>query len=313
MTATATEDTATEVTAPEAATPLRPDEGAARAYREHGARLRAATPAEAAAELAGLSTAVRRDILTTIRSAGMGHVGGDLSVTDLMVTALWGTLHVHPTDPGHPRRDRFVLSKGHCAAALYSTLASCGFFPRARLSEFMAPLSPLGGHPARLKVPGVETNTGPLGHGFPVAAGCALGAKLRGETWRTLVVLGDGEIQEGSNWEAAMTAAHYGLDNLTAVVDRNRLQQGARTEDTTSLEPLGAKWTAFGWEVRVVDGHDHRAVKEAYAPSTTGRPVAVIADTVKGKGVSFMEDRVEWHHKVPTDEQVRLALEELDR
>ncbi|MEV8349264.1 transketolase [Streptomyces niveus] len=293
--------------------PLNTDVAVADAYRQRGARLRAASPAAAAGELAEISTAVRRDILTTIQAAGMGHVGGDLSVTDLLVTALWGTLRMHPDDHTHPQRDRFVLSKGHCAAALYSTLASCGYFPRGRLSEFMAPLSPLNGHPARLKVPGVETNTGPLGHGFPVATGCALGAKLRHETWRTIVILGDGEMQEGSNWEAAMTAAHYGLDNLTAVVDRNRLQQGARTEDTKSLEPLDAKWASFGWETRVIDGHDHEAIKAAYAPSTTGRPVAVIAGTVKGKGVSFMEDRVEWHHKVPTDEQVRLALEELSR
>ncbi|WP_320776372.1 transketolase, partial [Streptomyces sp. CRN 30] len=267
----------------------------------------------AAAELAGLSAAVRRDVLTTVRAAGLGHVGGDLSVTDLLVTAVWGTLRLYPAEPEHPLRDRIVLSKGHCATALYATLATCGFFPRERLREFTAPLSPLNGHPARLKVPGVETSTGPLGHGLPVATGCALGARLRGETWRTLVVLGDGELQEGSNWEAAMAAAHHRLDRLTAVVDRNRLQQGARTEDTNALEPLAAKWEAFGWEVRAVDGHDHRAVKEAYAPSTTGRPVAVIAHTVKGKGVSFMEDRVEWHHKVPTGEQVRLALEELDR
>ncbi|PZG19096.1 transketolase [Nonomuraea aridisoli] len=293
--------------------PLELDEAAARAYVERGARLRAATPAEAAPELATIATGIRRDVLTTIQAARMGHVGGDLSVTDLLVTAMWGTLELDPFDPANPGRDRFILSKGHCAAALYSTLASCGFFSRERLSEFMAPLSPLNGHPNRVKVPGVETNTGPLGHGFPVATGCALGAKLRGETWRTIVVLGDGEMQEGSNWEAAMTAAHYGLDNLTAVVDRNRLQQGARTEDTKKLEPLDDKWAAFGWEVRVIDGHDHQAIKEAYAPSTTGRPVAVVANTVKGKGVSFMEDRVEWHHKVPTDEQVRLALEELSR
>lgn len=297
----------------EAAAALETDEAAAQLYHRRSPRLRAASPDAAAAELAEISTSVRRDILTTIQSAGMGHVGGDLSVTDLMVTALWGTLRMDPDEPGHPQRDRFILSKGHCAAALYSTLASCGFFPRERLSEFMAPLSPLNGHPARLKVPGVETNSGPLGHGLPVATGCALGARLRGEDWRTIVVLGDGELQEGSNWEAAMSASHYGLGNLTAVVDRNRLQQGARTEDTNALTPLDQKWASFGWEVRVIDGHDHRAIKEAYAPSTTGRPVAVIANTVKGKGVSFIEDRVEWHHKVPTDEQVRLALQELNQ
>ncbi|MGO4759633.1 transketolase, partial [Streptomyces sp. 2MCAF27] len=155
----------------DSAAPLQADESAARAYHQRSARLRTAAPAEAAAELAEISTSVRRDILTTIQAAGMGHVGGDLSVTDLLVTAMWGTLQMHPTEPGNPRRDRFVLSKGHCAAALYSTLASCGFFPRTRLNEFMGPLSPLNGHPARLKVPGVETNTGPLGHGFPVATG----------------------------------------------------------------------------------------------------------------------------------------------
>ncbi|MEV6157971.1 transketolase [Nonomuraea sp. NPDC052129] len=296
-----------------ASRPLELDTPVANAYVERSALLRAASPAEAAPELAGIATRIRRDILTTIQAARMGHVGGDLSVTDLLVTAMWGTLRLDPHDPANPLRDRFVLSKGHCAAALYSTLASCGFFPQERLAEYMAPLSPLNGHPNRVKVPGVETNTGPLGHGFPVATGCALGAKLRGETWRTIVVLGDGEMQEGSNWEAAMTAAHYGLDNLTAVVDRNRLQQGARTEDTKSLEPLDQKWASFGWEVRVIDGHDHAAIKQAYAPSSTGKPVAVIANTVKGKGVSFMEDRVEWHHKVPTDEQVQLALEELSR
>ncbi|MFF0224238.1 transketolase [Streptomyces sp. NPDC004629] len=293
--------------------PLEVDESAARLYLELGKRLRTASPSEAAPELARISTRIRRDILTTIQAAGMGHVGGDLSVTDLMVTAIWGCLRLDPFKPDDPQRDRFVLSKGHCAAALYSTLASCGFFAQERLTDFMGPLSPLNGHPNRVKVPGVETNTGPLGHGFPVATGCALGAKLRGESWRTIVVLGDGEIQEGSNWEAAMTAAHYGLENLVAVVDRNRLQQGARTEDTKTLEPLDHKWASFGWEVRVIDGHDHRAIKEAFGPSTAGRPVAVIANTIKGKGISFMEDRVEWHHKVPTDEQVRLALEELSR
>lgn len=206
-----------------------------------------------------------------------------------------------------------MLSKGHCAAALYSTLAHCGFFHTGELDTFMAPLSALNGHPNKIKVPGVETNTGALGHGFPVATGCALGAKLDGATWRTVVVLGDGELQEGSNWEAAMTASHYGLSSLTVVIDRNRLQQGARTEETKTLEPLGDKWRSFGWEVREVDGHDHLALLKALERSTTGRPVAVIANTIKGKGVSFMEDRVEWHHKVPSSEQVVAALAELAR
>lgn len=287
------------------------DEPAAAAYAEAVARIRTLTGDDLRAALVGVATGVRRDIITTIQGSQLGHVGGDLSVTDILVTAYWHALRVDPERPDDLRRDRFVLSKGHCAAALYSTLASCGFFPRAELATFAKPLSPLNGHPNRVKVPGVETNTGPLGHGFPVATGCALGAKLLGEDYRTIVVMGDGEMQEGSNWEAAMTAAHYELHNITAVVDRNRLQQGARTEDTKTLEPLHDKWTSFGWETRRIDGHDHLAIAEAMGPSTTGKPVAIVADTIKGKGVSFMEDRVEWHHKVPTDEQVLAALEEL--
>jgi transketolase len=279
--------------------------------REVAALVEAGDTVAAADALHRQAQLIRRSIITMIDGSQLGHVGGDLSVTDVLVTAFWGALSVDPTSPLDPARDRFVLSKGHCAAALYSTLAHCGFFPPAELDTFMAPLSALNGHPNRVKVPGVETNTGPLGHGFPVATGCALGARIRGESWRTVVVLGDGELQEGSNWEAAMTAAHYDLDNLTAVVDRNRLQQGARTEDTKQLEPLGDKWRSFGWELREVDGHDHAALLTALGPPTEGRPVAVIAHTTKGKGVSFMEDRVEWHHKVPTAEQVVLALEEL--
>jgi transketolase len=266
-----------------------------------------------AAALEEMAADVRRSVVTMVDRAGLGHIGGDLSVTDILVTLFGAVLDVDPADPTRPDRDRFILSKGHCAGALYSTLAHCGFFPRAELETFMAPMSALNGHPNRTKVPGVETNTGPLGHGFPVGVGCALAAKLRGLDYRTFVVLGDGELQEGSNWEAAMTAAHYNLDNLTAVVDRNRLQQGATTADTKELEPLPDKWAAFGFEVRVTDGHDHAALLGAFQPSTTGKPVAVIANTIKGKGISFMEDRVEWHHKVPSAEQVQIALQELAR
>jgi transketolase len=265
------------------------------------------------AELANLAASVRRTVVTMVDRAGLGHIGGDLSVTDILVTLFGAVLDVDPADPTRVDRDRFILSKGHCAGALYATLAHFGFFPRAELSTFMAPLSALNGHPNRTKVPGVETNTGPLGHGFPVGVGCALAAKLRGLEYRTFVVLGDGELQEGSNWEAAMTAAHYDLDNLTAIVDRNRLQQGASTADTKELEPLPEKWTAFGFEVRIVDGHDHTELLEAFQPSNRGMPVAVIANTIKGKGVSFMENRVEWHHKVPSAKQVELAIQELAR
>jgi transketolase len=282
-------------------------------YAELRSRLRDADAQTVASTLDEMATDVRKSIVTMIAQAQLGHIGGDLSVTDILVTLFGAVLDVDPQQPQAPGRDRFVLSKGHCAGALYATLARCGFFPAAELETFMAPLSDLNGHPDRKKVPGVETNTGPLGHGFPVAVGCALAARLQGGSWRTFVVLGDGELQEGSNWEAAMTAPHYDLESLTAVVDRNRLQQGARTEETKQLEPLADKWTSFGWEVREVDGHDHGALLEVFSPSSTGKPVAVIAHTIKGKGVSFMEDRVEWHHKVPDAQQVQAAIQELSR
>jgi transketolase len=276
-------------------------------------RLELADQEERVAELERMAADVRRSVVTMIDRAQLGHIGGDLSVTDILVALFGAVLDIDPADPRREDRDRFILSKGHCAGALYATLAHCGFFAREELETFMAPLSALNGHPNCTLVPGVETNTGPLGHGFPVAVGCALAARLRGLSYRTFVVLGDGELQEGSNWEAAMTAAHYDLADLTAIVDRNRLQQGARTEDTKQLEPLTDKWESFDFEVRVVDGHDYDELLHALEPSTTGGPVVVIADTIKGKGVSFMEDRVEWHHKVPSAEEVQVALQELSR
>ncbi|MDY7102168.1 MAG: transketolase [Actinomycetota bacterium] len=290
---------------------LTADSPRARGYRELSQRIRNAPPEQAASELAAIARDVRRDVVRTIDASGMGHVGGDLSVTDILVTCFYGVLDLDPEDPRRADRDRFVLSKGHCAASLYSTLAHCGFFAPTELKTFMEPLSPLNGHPNRTEVPGVETNTGPLGHGFPVATGSAIASKLAGDAWRTVVVMGDGEMQEGSNWEAAMAAAHHRLSTLTAIVDRNRLQQGARTEDTNALEPLADKWAAFGWEVRDVDGHDHAALLDALRPSERGLPVAIVANTIKGKGVSFMEDRVEWHHKVPNADEVAAALAEL--
>lgn len=254
---------------------------------------------------------IRREILATIHTAGLGHVGGDLSVTDILVALFGAVLRVDPANPAWTLRDRFILSKGHCAVALYAVLAHCGFFPRARLADFAAPMSPLNGHPNRCKVPGVETNTGPLGHGLPVGAGCATAAQMAGQAWRTYVVLGDGELQEGSNWEAAMYAAQRGLGGLTAIVDRNRLQQGASTADTNDLEPLADKWVAFGWETHVVDGHSFEQLLSVLALAPSGRPRAVIANTVKGKGVSFMEDAVEWHHKVPDRAQFEAAMKGL--
>ncbi len=276
------------------------------------ARLAAAGPDERTLLLRQAATEVRVSVLTAIGAAKMGHVGGDFSVADILTTLFAGVLRVDPAHPEWPDRDRFILSKGHCSAALYSVLALSGFIPTELLTEFMAPLSLLNGHPNR-KIPGVEANTGPLGHGLPIAVGCALAARLSRSSRRVFVVTGDGELQEGSNWEAAMCAGHQRLAQLTAIVDRNRLQQGAGTEETNGLEPLADKWRAFGWDVAEVDGHDHAALYDAFTAAAGDRPRCFIARTSKGKGASFMENRVEWHHKVPSPQQVEQTLRELGR
>jgi transketolase len=256
---------------------------------------------------------MRRRLLRMIVEAGQGHPGGDLSSADILAALYFDILRIDKLSPAAPDRDRFVMSKGHCTGALYTALAGAGFFPEDELETYLKPESRLNGHPNRTYLPGVETNTGPLGHGLPVAVGMAIAAGLDRSDRRVVVVLGDGELQEGSNWEAAMTAGHRKLGNLTAVVDRNRLQQGARTEDTASLDPLDAKWAAFGWRVVEIDGHDHLALLAAFEEPADGRPTVIIANTTKGKGVSFMEDRVEWHHKVPTAEQITEAKSVLVR
>ena len=287
------------------------DPAQAQSWRQFRKEIEVADTAGKAALLAERARLTRRDVVETISTAGQGHIGGDLSVTDILTTLYGAVLHLDPQNPDWAERDRLVLSKGHCAVALYSTLAETGYFPRGELSTFMAPGSALNGHPNRNKVPGVETNTGPLGHGLPFAVGAAAAARLAGKPYRVFVVLGDGEMQEGSNWEALMSAAHQKLDNLTVIVDRNRLQQGARTEETNALDPFDDKLVAFGLEVRSVDGHDYNELLNAFEPSRTGKPVGVIANTTKGKGVSFIEDRAEWHHKVPNPQQVTDALKEL--
>lgn len=293
--------------------PLVAEPGATSRLREGRAALQAAPAAERARSLHAAANATRRRNLEMIGKAGQGHVGGDFSATDILTVLYFAVLNIDPEQPEWPERDRFVQSKGHSSGALYATLARAGFFSEAELDSYMEPLSALNGHPNRRKVPGVETNTGPLGHGVPVAVGAALAAKLDGSMRRTFVLTGDGELQEGSNWEAALSAAQYGLDGLTLIVDRNRFQQGAATEDTAGLEPLADKWAAFGFAVRHVDGHDHEALYQALSsgPVEQGKPTCLIADTLKGKGVSFIEDRVEWHHKVPTAEQITAALQEL--
>jgi transketolase len=294
-----------------AAAPLAADATAIAQWRARREEIAGAAGAHRVELLRAASTHIRRQVLATINAAGLGHVGGDLSVTDILVTLFDAVLNIDPARPSWAQRDRFILSKGHCAAALYSVLAASGFFAAERLAHFAAPLSPLNGHPNRRKIPGVETNTGPLGHGLPVGVGCATAAQIGGQPWRTYVVLGDGELQEGSNWEAAMYAAQRGLGGLTAIVDRNRLQQGATTADTNELEPLADKWRAFGWETHEVDGHSHAELLTVLAAPPGERPRAVIANTVKGKGVSFMENGVEWHHKVPSATQLAAAMKEL--
>jgi transketolase len=237
-----------------------------------------------------------------------------MSVADILATLYFGVLGVAPEAPRAPDRDRLVLSKGHASGALYATLAEAGFIPVEMLQTYMKPLSMLNGHPNRNYVPGVEANTGPLGHGLPIAVGLALAGKIDGARYRVFVITGDGELQEGSNWEAAMAAGHHKLTNLTLVIDRNTLQQGARVAETNDVEPLGDKFRAFRWDVIDVDGHDPGQLLDAFERrADRTKPLCVIAHTIKGKGVSFMEDQVGWHHGVPTQAQLDQAMEELSR
>jgi transketolase len=268
----------------------------------------------AGSELKEASQWLRISAMSMTHHSGIGHTGGDLSAADILATLyLGGALRVKPDQPAWPGRDRFVMSKGHCSGVFYSTLAARGFFPADMLRTFMDPLSKLNGHPDRNKVPGVEANTGPLGHGLPIAVGSAKACRMQHAAWRVYVLTGDGELQEGSNWEAAMTAQHYGLDNLVVIVDRNRIQQGDFTESTIRMDPMADKWRAFGFRTVEVDGHDHAELLNAFreAESVKGSPTCIVANTVKGKGVSFAENQPAWHHGVPTREQLQTAAAEL--
>ncbi|MVX61213.1 transketolase [Enterorhabdus mucosicola] len=267
------------------------------------------------AQLVGKATDIRRDILTMITEAGSGHPGGSLSCTDIL-TALYfgGVLDHDPADPAKPGRDRFILAKGHAAPALYATLAHAGYFPIDELMTLRKLGTRLQGHPDSNLVPGVEVSTGSLGQGLSAAAGLAAGLRLAGEAGHVFTVLGDGECEEGQVWEAAMFAAHQKLGRLVAVIDNNELQIDGCIHDVCDPGDLGAKFAAFGWDVREVDGHDIGALIEALAAakSTDGTaPVAVIAHTVKGKGVSFMENQAGWHGKAPSREELDTALADL--
>lgn len=268
---------------------------------------------EVVEHLARVAQHVRLQDLDLVHFAGAGHIGGDFSAIDIMSVLYGAVLNVTPETVDDPDRDRFFLSKGHVAGSYYTVLAAYGFLPVAELATFLKPLSKLNGHPNRLYVSAVEANTGPLGHGLPIAVGHALGAKLDVSKRRTFVLLGDGEMQEGSNWEAMMAASQYQLDRLTVIVDRNRLQQGAPVRETNDLEPLADKARAFGFSVIEVDGHDHGQLMDVLSAVSDrpGCPTFVIANTHKGHPVSFMSNNPAWHHKVPDDEQYEQARAEI--
>ena len=256
---------------------------------------------------------LRRDILTMIHRAGSGHPGGSLSVLDILIILYYKVMRIDPYNYRDPRRDRLILSKGHACPALYAVLADRGFFPADYLDALRRIGSLLQGHPDMRKTPGVEISTGSLGQGLSVANGMALAARLDKSSRRVYVIMGDGEIQEGQIWEAAMTAVHYRLDNLTAFLDYNGLQIDGWNRDVKTLEPIVKKWRAFGWHTLEVDGHDYASLLEAIrrAQANRGAPTMIIAHTVKGKGVSFMENQIDWHGRAPNEEEYALALGEL--
>jgi len=251
-------------------------------------------------------------MLQLIFDAGAGHTGGGLSCMDILNVLYNRILRVSPETFGDPHRDRYVQSKGHCVEALYTVLADRGFFPAPDLQTVCRYQSHYVGHPTR-HIPGIEMNTGALGHGLPISIGMALAGKMDAAPYRVFTLLGDGELAEGSNWEAALAAAHYKLDNLFAILDHNSLQITGHTREVMSNEPLDAKWRAFGWNVRSVEGHDYGELTRALtAPPEPGKPTFIIANTVKGKGVSFMENVAKWHHGVPSEAELKQALGELD-
>ncbi|MEG6523071.1 transketolase [Desulfotomaculum sp. 1211_IL3151] len=257
--------------------------------------------------------AMRRHIITMLGEAGSGHPGGSLSAADIVSVLYFDTMKLDPEKPDWPERDRFVLSKGHAAPVLYAALAEKGFFPKEELMTLRKLGSRLQGHPDMKKLPGVEMSTGSLGQGLSTAIGMALGLRLGGGQQRVYALLGDGEVQEGQIWEAAMAASHFKLDNLTAFLDYNNLQIDGPVDVVMDVAPLNDKWRSFGWHILQIDGHDMaqilQALKEAQA--TKGKPTMIIAKTIKGKGVSFMENQVGWHGNAPKPEQVEQALQEL--
>ena len=264
-------------------------------------------------ELSITACKVRMGVIEGTHCAKSGHPGGSLSAADIMTYLYFSEMKIDPNNPDKPDRDRFVLSKGHCAPALYAALAHRGFFPVEELKTLRKIGSRLQGHPDMKKIPGVDMSSGSLGQGISAACGMAKAAKLTGADYRVYAMLGDGEIQEGQVWEAAMFAAHYQLDNLCVLVDNNGLQIDGNIKDVMSPYPIDQKFEAFGFHVINIDGHDFDQIEAAYKEARTvkGKPTAIIAKTVKGKGVSFMENQASWHGTAPNDEQYEIAMKEL--
>jgi transketolase len=256
---------------------------------------------------------LRGKVIEMSHAAQAAHLASSLSCADVVTAVYWHVLNIDPREPKHPLRDRFILSKGHAAAALYAALAMRGFFPIEELDTYCKDGGRLAEHPPANLLPGVEAATGSLGHGLPLGCGMALSGRIKGESFRVFALLSDGENNEGSVWEAAMFAAAQKLENVCVVVDYNKWQATARSNETLMLAPLADKWRAFGWDAREIDGHDVGALAEAMqrVPNGSGKPVALIAHTVKGKGVSFMEDDNNWHYRAPTADEVVKARKEL--
>jgi len=265
-------------------------------------------------EMEEIAKRLRRHIITMTGKAGSGHPGGSLSAVEIVTTLYFKLLQHKPSDPQWSDRDRFVLSKGHAAPLLYATLAECGYFPLAELSTLRQLDSRLQGHTDRTLTPGVEMSAGALGQGLSFAIGIALAARLNSQKHRVYVLLGDGECDEGQVWEGAMAAAHFKVDNLTAIVDNNGQQIDGWNRDVMNLDPFNKKWQAFGWHVIEVDGHDLTQLIDAFnqAKQVKGQPTVIIAHTIKGKGVSFMENNPSFHGKAPNAEEVEIALKELE-
>ena len=263
--------------------------------------------------LAQKAADIRVDIIKEVHSAASGHPGGSLSAADIVTVLYFHEMNIDPADPKKPDRDKFVLSKGHAAPVLYAALAERGFFPKEELTTLRKLGSRLQGHPSMKMLPGIEMSTGSLGQGTSVAVGMALANKLDKKDGRVYTLLGDGELQEGIVWEAAMAAAHYGLDNLCAVVDWNGLQIDGKNEDVMNVKPIDEKFRAFGWNVIEIDDHDLEQIGDAFdrARACKGRPTMILARTHKGHGVSFMEDNAGWHGKAPGEDQAKQAVEEL--